>query len=54
MEEAKRMLYEKAIKKFTIQEVVKHKTTSHKNLIELISRYPGHGQGFKVFSKWWP
>ena len=54
MEEAKRLLYEKAIKKFTMQEIVKHKTIKHKNLIELISRYPGYGGGFKVYSKWWP
>lgn len=54
MEEAKRLLYEKAIKKFTLQEVVRQKNYTHKNLIELISRYPGYGQGFKVYSKWWP
>jgi hypothetical protein len=54
MEEAKRLLYEKAIKKFTLQEVTKHRTIQHKNLIEMLSRYPGYGQGFKVYRKWWP
>jgi hypothetical protein len=33
-----------------------HKTISpgQKNLVELISRYPGHGKEFKVFHKTWP
>ena len=54
MEEARRLLYEKAVKKFTMQEVVKHKDITVKNLIEMISRYPGNGQGFKVSSRYWP
>ena len=54
MEEAKRLLYEKAIRKFTMQEVTRQKNYTNKNLIELISKYPGQGQGFKVMSKWWP
>jgi len=54
MEEARRLLYEKAIKKFTLQEVTKHKTMPYKNLIEMLSKYPGNGVGFKVYSKWWP
>jgi hypothetical protein len=54
MEEARRLLYEKAIKKFTLQEVTKHKTIKHKNLVEMLSRYPGYGVGFKVHRKWWP
>ena len=43
MEEARRLLYEKAIKKFTMQQVTKHKTIQHKNLVEMLSRYPGYG-----------
>ncbi len=54
MEEARRLLYEKVIKKFTLQEITKHRTIKHKNLIEMISRYPGYGVGFKVNRKWWP
>jgi hypothetical protein len=56
MEEARRKLFEKAIKKFTIKELVKHQSigSGQKNLIELISRYPGFGKGFKVFKKTWP
>jgi hypothetical protein len=54
LEEAKRLLYEKAIKRFTLQEVTKQKTIGTKNLIELISRYPGQGEGFKVYNKYWP
>jgi len=54
MEEARRLLYEKAIKKFTLQEVTNHsKFTSH-NLISLLTRYPGNGVGFKVYQKYWP
>ena len=56
MEEARRKLFEKAIKKFTIKELVKHQSigSGQKNLIELISRYPGFGRDFKVFKKTWP
>jgi hypothetical protein len=54
MEEARRLLYEKAIKKFTLQEVTKQKTIKHKSLVEMLSRYPGNGVGFKVWAKWWP
>ena len=44
MEEAKRKLFEKAVKKFTLEEVIRHKNigAGQKNLIELISRYPGY------------
>lgn len=38
MEEARRLLYEKAIKKFTLQEVTKQQKMSYKNLIEMLSR----------------
>ena len=56
MEEAKKKLFEKVIKKFTMAELVKHSSigSGQKNLIELISRYPGFGRGFKVFKKTWP
>ena len=56
MEEARKKLFEKAIKKFTIKELVKHQSigSGQKNLIELISRYPGFGKDFKVFKKTWP
>ena len=54
MEEARRLLYEKVIKKFTIEQVTKHKKIQNKNLIEMLSGYPGYGNGFKVNRKWWP
>lgn len=54
MEEARRILYEKVIRKFTLQEVTKHKNMPYRNLIEMLTRYPGNGVGFKVYSKWWP
>ena len=54
MEEAKRLLYEKAIKKFTMQEITRHRTITNKSLVEMLSRYPGNGVGFKVYRKWWP
>ena len=55
MEEARRALFEKVVRKYTLQEVVRHKTTGagQRNLIELVSRYPSYGQGFKVFKKTW-
>ncbi len=54
MEEARRLLYEKAIKKFTLQDITKHKSLRQKNLIEMLSGYPNHGIGFKVQHKYWP
>jgi len=56
MEEARKKLFEKAIKKFTMKDLVKHQHigSGQKNLIELISRYPGFGAGFRVFRKTWP
>jgi hypothetical protein len=54
MEEARKLLYEKAIKKFTMAEITKHKGIKSKNLVEMLSRYPGYGVGFKVQRKWWP
>jgi hypothetical protein len=54
IEEAKRLIYEKAIKRFSISDVTKHKTIMSKNLVELISRYPGNGEGFKVSHRFWP
>ena len=55
MEEAKKALFERVIKKYTLAEVIKHGSygPGQKNLIELIARYPGQGQGFKVFKKTW-
>jgi len=49
-------LFEKVVKKFTMADLVKHQSigSGQKNLIELISRYPGYGKGFKVFKKTWP
>ena len=55
MEEARRALFERVIRKYTLHEIVKHRRlgAGQKNLIELISRYPGQGLGFKVFKKTW-
>ena len=56
MEEARKALFQRAIRKYTLAEVVKHRSygAGQRSLIELISRYPGHGVGFKVFKKTWP
>ena len=56
MEEARKALFEKAIKKYTLKEMTRHATigAGQKNLFELISKWPGHGQGFKVYKKTWP
>jgi hypothetical protein len=54
MEEARRLLYEKVIKKFTLQEITKHRIIKQKSLVEMLTRYPGYGVGFKVHRKWWP
>ena len=55
MEEARKALFGKVIRKYTLPELVKHRSlgAGQKNLIELISRYPGQGMNFKVFKKTW-
>lgn len=44
------------MKRFTMQDLIKHHSigSGQRNLVELISRYPGFGQHFKVFKKTWP
>ena len=56
MEEARKALFEKVVKKYTFQELVRHRTIKggQFNLIEMISKYPNQGQNFKVFRKSWP
>lgn len=56
MEEARKKLFQKAIRTFEFKNLVRHQTigSGQNNLIELISRYPGNGQGFKVHRKTWP
>ena len=56
MEEARRKLFEKVVKKYTMAELVRHRTLGpgQHNLIELITRYPGYGVGFKAVRKTWP
>merc|ERR1711990_1028475 len=55
MEEVRKALFERVIKRYTLADIVKHQTlgSGQRNLIELISRYPGQGAGFKVFKKTW-
>ena len=55
MEEVRKALFERVIKRYTLADIVKHQTlgSGQRNLIELISRYPGQGTGFKVFKKTW-
>ena len=40
LEEAKKLLYEKVVKTFTVEQVAKHKNLGIKNLIEHIGAYP--------------
>ena len=55
MEEARRALFERVIKKYTLADVVKHRKlgSGQRNLVELVSRYPGQGLHFKVYKKTW-
>ena len=55
MEEAKRALFERVIKKYVMADIIKHRNygSGQRSLIELMSRYPGQGLGFKVFKKTW-
>jgi len=56
MEEARRKLFEKVVRKFTLAEVAKHRTigAGQRNIVELISKYPGYGKDFKIFRSSWP
>ncbi len=54
MEEIKKELYTKVIKKFTLHDIARHKTIRHKNLIETMSIYPRYGVGSKIKRKTWP
>lgn len=56
MEEARKKLFEKVIKRYTLNDLVKHANTGsgQRNLVELISRYPGFGSSFKVMRNSWP
>ena len=53
-EEAKRMLYEKVIKKVAFEDLVRHRKFQHKSLVEMLTKYPGYGIGFKVQHVNWP
>lgn len=54
-EEVKKELYKKVMKTFTLKELTKQKDIRYgKNLVELLSRYPGHGIGFKIRDTQWP
>ena len=56
MEEARKALFEKVIKRYALQGVARHATLAprQRNLVEQISRYPGFGANFKVYQKTWP
>lgn len=56
MEEARKALFEKVIKRYTLREVARHATlaSGSKNLLEMITRYPGFGSHFKVSKRTWP
>ena len=54
IEEAKKMLYQKVIKRFTLEDVTRHRKFQHKSLIEMLSRFPSHGKDFKVMHVNWP
>ena len=45
VEEAKKLLYEKAIKRINLEDLVRHRKFYHKSLIEMISRFPGYEDG---------
>ena len=56
MEEARRKLFEKVVRKFTLAEVAKHRSIGpgQRNIVELISKYPGYGRNFKIYRASWP
>jgi hypothetical protein len=47
-------IFHQAVKTFELKDLVKHRNISQKNLVEMLSRFPGGGQGFKVYRKTWP
>ena len=44
-------MYDKVIKKYTLEEIIKFKKNHVKNLIELLSRYPSYGNRFHIWRK---
>jgi len=55
VEEVKKELYKKVMRTFTLKDLTRQRDIQHgKNLVELISRYPGNGLGFKVRDTQWP
>lgn len=41
-------------KKFTLKDLIKNSRTKEQNLVEMISKYPTRGIGFKVRKSHWP
>ena len=56
MEEAKKRLFQTTQQRFTLWQLTKHQQigSGQKNLVELMTRFPGNGKGFRVSKKTWP
>lgn len=53
MDEARKAVLDKLIKRYSFKNITKHWNMDTKNLIELTSGYPSHGLGFMVYRKTW-
>ena len=51
MEEAKKAIYQKAVKRFTKDNITNHKKYGYKSLTENLTRFPNKGVDFKVWQK---
>lgn len=47
-------IFKQGIKTFELKDLIKHRKIKDKNLLEMLSRFPGGGIGFKVYRKTWP
>ena len=46
--------FKEVAKRFSMADITRHRHRNHKNLHELITRYPSGGRGFRVWMKEWP
>lgn len=47
-------IFKQAVRTFELKDLVKHRHIRDRSLLEILSRFPGGGQGFKVYRKTWP
>ncbi len=47
-------IFKQAVKTFELKDLIRHRNIKQKSLVEMLSRFPGSGAGFKVYRRTWP